>query len=127
MQSTQRNGDCDDPHAVTQWNPTSTPLPHEIQINLGASHRLTAFQYLPRQGGCANGWIKQYEFCVSSDGVTWPTTPNASCTFNYGDLSTTLPRWRSAIGYPDRSPACYRPTPAAGTVGDHRESRDRGS
>ncbi len=75
---------------VTQWSPTSTPLPHEIQINLGASYNLTAFQYLARQDGCANGWIKDYEFYVSNDGVNWGT-PVASGTFNYGNLSTHCP------------------------------------
>jgi hypothetical protein len=75
----------------TQFCPTNVPGPHQMQINLGASHNLTGFQYLPRQDGCANGWIKQYEFYVSADGVTWPTTPNASGTFNYGNLSTTCP------------------------------------
>jgi alpha-glucosidase len=42
---------------VTQWFGTTAPMPHEIQINLGASYTLTAFQYLARQDGCANGWV----------------------------------------------------------------------
>ena len=46
-------------------------MPHEIRIDLGASYNLTAFQYLPRQDGSANGWIKDYEFYVSTDGVNW--------------------------------------------------------
>jgi hypothetical protein len=75
---------------VTQWSPASAPLPHEIQINLGASHTLTAFQYLARQDGCANGWIKQYQFYVSTDGVNWGS-PVASGTFSYGNLSTACP------------------------------------
>ena len=75
---------------VTQWHPSSTPLPHEIQINLGAVYTLNAFQYLPRQDGCANGWISQYEFYVSTDGVNWGSSV-ASGTFNYGGLSTTCP------------------------------------
>lgn len=75
---------------VTQWCPTSAPLPHEIQINLGASYYLTGFEYLPRQDGCANGWIKQYEFYVSADGVNWGTAV-ATGTFNYGTLSTGCP------------------------------------
>ncbi len=74
----------------TQFCPSSAPMPHEISIDLGASHQLTAFQYLPRQDGSACGWIKQYEFYVSTDGVTWGT-PVASGTFNYGSLSTQCP------------------------------------
>jgi hypothetical protein len=74
----------------TQFCPSSTPTPHEIQINLGASYSLSAFQYLPRQDECANGWIKQYAFYVSTDGVNWGTAV-ATGTFNYGGLSTACP------------------------------------
>ena len=65
-------------------------MPHEISINLGASYNLTAFQYLPRQDGSACGWIKHYEFYVSTDGVNWGTAV-ATGTFNYGNLSTNCP------------------------------------
>jgi PKD repeat protein len=63
----------------TQWTPTSTPLPHEIQIDLGAVYNLTGFQYLPRQD-ISWGRIGQYEFYVSMDGVNWGT-PVATGTF----------------------------------------------
>ena len=76
---------------VTQWSPSSAPLPHEIRVNLGASYTLTGFQYLARQDGCSNGWVKQYEFYVSTDGINWPATPNASGTFSYGNLSAGCP------------------------------------
>jgi len=74
----------------TQFCGAAPATPHEIQINLGASYQLTAFQYLPRQDGSACGWIKQYEFYVSADGVNWGT-PVATGTFNYGSLSTKCP------------------------------------
>ena len=67
----------------TQWSAASPPPPHEIQINLGASYVVNGFTYLPRQDGCSNGTIGQYEFYVSTDGVNWGT-PVASGTFNYG-------------------------------------------
>jgi hypothetical protein len=67
----------------TQWTPTSPPPPHEIQINLGAFYTMTGFTYLPRQDGCLNGTIKQYEFYVSADGVNWGA-PVATGNFNYG-------------------------------------------
>jgi F5/8 type C domain-containing protein len=74
----------------TQFCAAAPATPHEIQINLGASYQLTAFQYLPRQDGSACGWIKQYEFYVSLDGVNWGTAV-ATGTFNYGSLSTKCP------------------------------------
>ncbi|HXP47493.1 MAG TPA: discoidin domain-containing protein, partial [Terriglobales bacterium] len=74
----------------TQFCPSSAPMPHQISINLGTSHQLTAFQYLPRQDGSACGWIKDYAFYVSSDGVNWGTAV-ATGTFNYGNLSTNCP------------------------------------
>ncbi|PHE12688.1 metalloprotease [Bacillus pseudomycoides] len=56
----------------TNWNPVA-PMPHEIQIDLGATYSLSKFSYLPRQDGTPNGTIKNYEFYVSSDGVNWGT------------------------------------------------------
>ncbi|ENQ3106064.1 M6 family metalloprotease domain-containing protein [Bacillus cereus] len=56
----------------TNWSPVA-PMPHEIQIDLGATYSLSKFNYLPRQDGQVNGTIKGYEFYVSSDGVNWGT------------------------------------------------------
>jgi lysophospholipase L1-like esterase len=66
----------------TQFCNGSPAPPHEIQIDLGQYYTLTQFGYLPRQDGCSNGWIKGYEFYVSTDGVNWGT-PVASGNFNY--------------------------------------------
>ncbi|MBD5797084.1 metalloprotease [Bacillus pseudomycoides] len=60
----------------TYWHTNTSPLapmPHEIQIDLGANYSLSKFSYLPRQDGQVNGTIKGYEFYVSSDGVNWGT------------------------------------------------------
>jgi len=73
-----------------QWFTASPPPPHEIQINLGATYNLTGFLYLPRQDGCSYGWINQYEFYVSQDGVHWGT-PVASGIFDYGSAVTGCP------------------------------------
>ena len=69
----------------TQFCPSTAPMPHEIQIDLGASYDLTGFEYLPRQDGSASGWIKQYEFYVSTDGVNWGA-PVAAGTFRLHGL-----------------------------------------
>ncbi len=55
----------------TEWKLQKTPLPHEIQIDLGAVYSLDGFRYLPRQDGGVNGTIIQYQFYVSLDGNTW--------------------------------------------------------
>ncbi len=54
----------------TQWG-TSARYPHEVQIDLGKTYQINGFRYLPRQDGGMNGTIKQYEFYVSEDGVSW--------------------------------------------------------
>jgi beta-galactosidase len=54
----------------SRWQEATDPLPHEIQIDLGATYNVSAFLYLPRQDN-ANGRIAQYEFYVSADGSTW--------------------------------------------------------
>ena len=74
----------------TQFCTSAPPTPHEISINLGAPYSLSGFQYLPRQDGSACGWIKDYAFYVSSDGVNWGTAV-ATGTFNYSGLSTKCP------------------------------------
>ncbi len=70
---------------ITQITPdgnNSTPpgYPHDIQIDLGKSYPLSGFQYLPRQDGSTAGWVGQYSFFVSTDGVNWGSAV-ASGTF----------------------------------------------
>jgi PKD repeat protein len=55
----------------TKWFGGSDPIPHEIQINLGAVYNVSGFRYLPRQGVGVNGRIKDWEFYVSTDGTNW--------------------------------------------------------
>ena len=64
----------------TKWYPVSSPLPHEIQIDLGQVYNLNGFRYLARQDGSVNGRIGQYEFYVSIDGANWGV-PVATGTF----------------------------------------------
>src|SRR5271169_1202761 len=83
-----------DDNSSTMWHtpfcPTTAALPHEIQIDLGAYYSLSAFQYLPRQDGSACGWINQYEFYVSTDGVNWGT-PVAAGNFDYTGYTAKCP------------------------------------
>jgi hypothetical protein len=61
---------------ATFWRTVAeAPLPHELQINLGAVHDVSGFRYLPRQDS-SNGRILGYEFYVSPDGVNWGTPVN---------------------------------------------------
>ena len=71
----------------TQWCPSPSAPPHEIQVNLGISYRLVGFQYLPRQDNNDNGKIKQYEFYVSSDGNSWTLVSSGVLMSIPGDKS----------------------------------------
>jgi alpha-L-fucosidase len=63
----------------TRWN-SDLKLPHFITVDMGTSHRIGGFIYLPRQDNNANGTVQRYRFETSSDGVNW-TTNIASGTF----------------------------------------------
>lgn len=66
-----------DGKASTFWQTQScvgtSPLPHEIQIDLGASYPIGGFQYQPRKDGSSVGKIGSFEFYVSADGNNWGT------------------------------------------------------
>ena len=63
----------------TSWD-SDLALPHFIEIDMGASHRICGFTYLPRQDGMPNGVVEDYRFETSADGMNW-TTNIASGTF----------------------------------------------
>lgn len=56
----------------TRWN-ADQKLPHFITIDMGVSHRIAGFTYLPRQDGLLNGVVEKYRFETSEDGVVWLT------------------------------------------------------
>jgi hypothetical protein len=67
------------------WEPGGTgdaALPHELVVDMGASHAITGFSYLPRQDQ-ANGRIAAWEFFVSKDGASWGTAVKTG-TFTAG-------------------------------------------
>ncbi|MFF4389569.1 discoidin domain-containing protein [Streptomyces sp. NPDC001552] len=65
----------------TAWSSAKpAPLPHEIQIDLGARYTVAGLGYLPRQDGGVNGRIGSYEVYVC-DTTTDRGPPVASGTF----------------------------------------------
>ena len=63
----------------TAWN-SDLALPHYITVDMGRSHRIAGFTYLPRQDGNPNGTVENYRFETSADGTNW-TTNIVSGTF----------------------------------------------
>jgi len=55
----------------TRWIGGTAPLPHWLVVDMGTSHPVGGFRYLPRQDGSSNGRIAGYRFYVSTDGVNW--------------------------------------------------------
>src|SRR5579864_5365486 len=64
----------------TQWQDASPEPPHEIIIELTPATAIKGFTYLPRQDESDHGTIKDYEFFVSNDGVSF-REPVAKGTF----------------------------------------------
>jgi alpha-L-fucosidase len=63
----------------TAWN-NDLALPHYLTVDMGRTHRIAGFTYLPRQDGNPNGTVESYRFETSTDGANW-TTNVASGTF----------------------------------------------
>lgn len=68
-----------DPSTIwhSRWSPDSPKPPHHLTIDLGQAVTLTGFVYTPRQD-LSNGTIVDYEFLVSSDGVTFRSAAHGS-------------------------------------------------
>jgi alpha-L-fucosidase len=56
----------------TRWN-ADQQQPHHITVDMGKTHRIGGFTYLPRQDGLLNGVVVNYRFETSTDGDTWTT------------------------------------------------------
>lgn len=68
----------------TNFDDASYPLPHEIQIDLGASYKIGGLRYLPNRT-FADGRMGNYEIYVSTNGSTWGS-PVATGTLTYTNL-----------------------------------------
>lgn len=55
----------------TSWDDAAAKFPHWLEIELDSPEQFTGFTALPRQDGKRNGWIKDYAFYISDDGVNW--------------------------------------------------------
>ena len=56
----------------TSWDADPMPaFPHELTVEFKTAETLTGFTALPRQDDNHNGWIKEFAFYASDDGVNW--------------------------------------------------------
>lgn len=56
----------------TRWR-ADLKLPHAITVDMGETHRIGGFVYLPRQDGMLNGTAENFRFETSEDGAQWVT------------------------------------------------------
>jgi hypothetical protein len=73
----------------SEWGDYEAPLPHYLQIDLGAAEEITGFIYTPRQDGQENGWILEWEF-YGSDSMSEPGTLIDSGSFASGTNPQTV-------------------------------------
>lgn len=78
----------------TEWLDAETPYPHQVTVDLGATHSLVGVLHTGRPGTEQNGRIKGYQVLLSTDGTTWGT-PVAS-----GELTSASAPQR--ISFPAR-------------------------
>ena len=55
----------------TAWHDPAPDFPHWLELKLSKPTKITGFTALPRQDGNQNGWIKDFAFYTSNDGVNW--------------------------------------------------------
>lgn len=57
----------------TIYTSEKTPVPHELQIDLGKEESFNGMMLTPRHDGKVDGVVRNYVLYVSSDGVNWNT------------------------------------------------------
>ena len=80
----------DDPSTIwhTEWEPTPTPLPHWIRVDLGSVQSVTGLEVLPRQD-MAHGRIARGTISLSADGNSWQTAEHVDWP-NNAQLQTVV-------------------------------------
>lgn len=78
-----------DPSTIwhTRWSSGTDQFPHEIQIDLGNSYRISEFKYSPRTDS-QNGRIKDYELYFSYDKTNWGDVAYSGAFENSGSNQT---------------------------------------
>ena len=73
----------------SEWGDYEAPLPHYLQIDLGAAEEIGGFIYTPRQTGGDNGLILDWEF-YGSDSMSEPGMLLDSGSFASGTSAQTV-------------------------------------
>jgi endo-1,3(4)-beta-glucanase len=76
----------------TPWSPTSLPMPHSLQVDLGSAKAVGGFKYLPRQDTSNNGKIANWRLLTSADGVQWTQVAQGSFTASSAEQTVMIPR-----------------------------------
>lgn len=60
-----------DGNSTTAWHQRDKKMPVSLIVDLGATHTLSGFKYLPDQGRWSSGIIANYQFYVSENNREW--------------------------------------------------------
>ncbi|WP_462158828.1 discoidin domain-containing protein [Pseudoalteromonas sp. GB56] len=78
-----------DTHWHTTWSDASVVYPHEVTIDLGASHNVSQFDYTPRPGG-GNGTVVKYEVYVSDSDTNFGEAVSSGDWPGNGDVKSAI-------------------------------------
>ncbi len=74
-----------DGDSSTIWQTRSNAdlaFPHNIAVDMGSTHRIAGFTYLPRQDKSHDGIVNTYRFETSLDGQNWTTNVDSGRFWN---------------------------------------------
>jgi hypothetical protein len=81
-----------DPDSIwhTAWTSRKPGFPHELVIEFRQPASLRGVTLLPRQDNNRNGWIKDFAFYVSDDGLGWGEPAARGTLAGAGVLETVM-------------------------------------